>query len=86
MLTLPAPYKSILEAALQRVDALFTSIDICSSHNIDHIERVVDHARKALQRESIFVEESFAVLLAAVLHEATIARPLQWTHACRPAR
>jgi len=64
-------YAEISNNVYRQVEKLFKELNICKSHNIDHIGRVVGHAIKALEYEqTVSVRTNFLIMMAVMTHDA----------------
>jgi uncharacterized protein len=60
----------IEEKTLLEVEKLFASVNICKSHNIEHIKRVKTHTKNALEHNKNISEKlKTLVIIAAILHD-----------------
>jgi len=52
-----------------QVEKLFIELNICKSHSIDHINRVLAHTNNALIHELLSAKTKFLIKLAGALHD-----------------
>uniref|UniRef100_A0A6C0C822 Nucleoside phosphorylase domain-containing protein n=1 Tax=viral metagenome TaxID=1070528 RepID=A0A6C0C822_9ZZZZ len=62
-------YGKIEFDVLALVEKLFVQLNICKSHSIDHIKRVLDHTINALVHEQLSLKTKFLIRLASILHD-----------------
>jgi hypothetical protein len=62
-------YATMLLEIINKTTDLFKQVEMCKSHDINHVLAVLDHTSKALDHESLPMKTKFLIEAAALLHD-----------------